>query len=405
MSHEKVSETEPTSSPSSLLAPTSDSVTAKPSHPFKYWEVDVSEISEQPVSEQTETETEKTTSLPLSDEMLVKESTLPSSSSSSTSSSSSSSSSLPPLCIVCTKPSFLRCSSCLGAFYCGQECQKKAWPKHKKICKLAERFKKDQDTTSVEQDDLHKEFTRKIAEEGSPEAQSDLSLAYELGMGYSIDMVESFKWCKKSAENGNTMARFNLSQKYRLGRGVSIDQNESLKWLKIVSESGDIPSYPYIADAYLNGRGVEKSLIEAFNWYKKGAEGNDIVSQAELGYSYFTGRGCLVDQIEAVKWYTKAAEAGQARAMSNLGNCYLQGTGVAINIDKALEWWIKAAELGDNDAQFQAGIFTYSGSHGITKDKIQGMKWMKLSAAKGNVQAINALSLISNYTTVRSVSD
>ena len=298
--NKKVSETVPTSSPSSSsLLPTSASVTeALHSHPFKYWKVNISEISEQPVPEQTKTEKETTASLPLSDEISVKESTL-----SSTSSFSSIPRSSPPLCVVCTKPSFLRCSSCLGAFYCGQECQKKAWPKHKKICKMAERFKKDQDTISVEQDDLHKEFTRKMADEGSPGAQSDLSLAYELGMGYAIDMVESFKWCKKSAENGNTMARFNLSQKYRLGRGVSINQKESFKWLKIVSESGDIPSYPYIADAYLNGRGVEKSLIEGFNWHKKGAEGNDIESVGQLGYSYFTGRGCPIDHVEAVKWY------------------------------------------------------------------------------------------------------
>ena len=44
-------------------------------------------------------------------------------------------------------------------------------------------------------------------------------------------------------------------------------------------------------------------------------------------------------------------------------------------------------------------------SHGITKDERQGMKWMKLSAAKGNMQAINVLSLISNSSTARMTSD
>ena len=42
-----------------------------------------------------------------------------------------------PMCaaVGCGKPAISRCSRCLGAFYCGRECQLVAWPDHKGQCK------------------------------------------------------------------------------------------------------------------------------------------------------------------------------------------------------------------------------------------------------------------------------
>jgi hypothetical protein len=60
-------------------------------------------------------------------------------------SSSSSISSSPPvtlICSVCGEKSSLRCSNCLGAFYCSIPCQKKDWKTHKVICKQAQEVKK-----------------------------------------------------------------------------------------------------------------------------------------------------------------------------------------------------------------------------------------------------------------------
>ncbi|KAG0568037.1 hypothetical protein M758_7G179000 [Ceratodon purpureus] len=40
-----------------------------------------------------------------------------------------------PRCDECKKESKMRCKQC-GEHYCSRECQLKAWPSHKKVCKL-----------------------------------------------------------------------------------------------------------------------------------------------------------------------------------------------------------------------------------------------------------------------------
>jgi hypothetical protein len=40
-------------------------------------------------------------------------------------------------CTECSSAANLRCSLCSNAFYCGTDCQKKAWPAHKAQCKEA----------------------------------------------------------------------------------------------------------------------------------------------------------------------------------------------------------------------------------------------------------------------------
>ena len=39
------------------------------------------------------------------------------------------------LCAVCSKPSSYNCAKCGFARYCSKDCQKQAWPEHKKTCK------------------------------------------------------------------------------------------------------------------------------------------------------------------------------------------------------------------------------------------------------------------------------
>ena len=42
-------------------------------------------------------------------------------------------------CCVCqARSNTKKCSGCYSAWFCGLECQKKAWPEHKKECKVGE---------------------------------------------------------------------------------------------------------------------------------------------------------------------------------------------------------------------------------------------------------------------------
>lgn len=41
-----------------------------------------------------------------------------------------------PICGKCGKPALQRCSKCKNEWYCGRECQIKAWSAHKEVCAI-----------------------------------------------------------------------------------------------------------------------------------------------------------------------------------------------------------------------------------------------------------------------------
>ncbi|TRM61355.1 hypothetical protein BD626DRAFT_406006 [Schizophyllum amplum] len=51
-------------------------------------------------------------------------------------------------CAICAFPAPNRCSGCGQAFYCSQEHQTKAWPKHKRLCKIYQRQKRGEPVPS-----------------------------------------------------------------------------------------------------------------------------------------------------------------------------------------------------------------------------------------------------------------
>ena len=159
-------------------------------------------------------------------------------------SSSSSISSLPPvtlICSVCGEKSAVRCSKCLGAFYCSVPCQKKDWKTHKVICKNAEKVKKSYEALgwrTVEEIDAKLEEDRKLAELGDALGQYNMGLSYSYGLGVGVDKVESIKWYRLAANQGHVKAQYNLGCAYFNGDGVDIDKVEGMKWIKLAAKNG-----------------------------------------------------------------------------------------------------------------------------------------------------------------------
>jgi TPR repeat protein len=139
------------------------------------------------------------------------------------SSSSSSISSSPPvtlICSVCGEKSALRCSNCLGAFYCSIPCQKKDWKTHKVTCKKAQEVKKSIEALgchTVEEIDAKLEENRGYAELGDANAQYNMGLSYSNGLGVSVDKVEAVKWYRMAALRGQEYAQYSLGFMYQLG--------------------------------------------------------------------------------------------------------------------------------------------------------------------------------------------
>jgi hypothetical protein len=211
----------------------------------------------------------------------------------------------------CTSPGTLRCPTCLNVFYCGQECQARAWPTHRTPCKAA---------ASV------------LAEQ---------SLEKEKFEGYQRD-----------AAMGNVSAQYNLGQCYFYGTGVAVDQHAAVIWWTKAAKAGDAMAQFNVGNCYENGIDVAVDKAEAVKWWRLSAEAGSVAAQSNLGFCYWNGEGITIDKKEAAKWYTRAAKAGDTDAQFNLGICYANGDGVIRDKREAVRWWTRAAEKGHTQAKY-----------------------------------------------------
>ncbi|MGD9021253.1 MAG: hypothetical protein PVF46_05605 [Lysobacterales bacterium] len=71
------------------------------------------------------------------------------------------------------------------------------------------------------------------------EAQYNLAIAYESGLGMEQDHVKAIGWYLAAAKQGYVSAQKNLGVKYALGQGVAQDPLEAYIWFAIAGQTGD----------------------------------------------------------------------------------------------------------------------------------------------------------------------
>ena len=105
-----------------------------------------------------------------------------------------------------------------------------------------------------------KEF-RAAAEAGNSEAQFNVGLMYERGIGVSKDEQESLVWYQKSAEQGNSNAQFNLAVMYENGRGTTVDFYQAHQWYRKAALQGDGLAIGNLGMLYMRGQGVKPNKV------------------------------------------------------------------------------------------------------------------------------------------------
>jgi TPR repeat protein len=80
---------------------------------------------------------------------------------------------------------------------------------------------------------------KEAAENGDPEAQIDLGLAYDFGNGVPQDDKEAVKWWRKAVEQGHTKAQFALGFMYYKGDGVLENYVQAYAWWNIAAANED----------------------------------------------------------------------------------------------------------------------------------------------------------------------
>jgi len=105
-----------------------------------------------------------------------------------------------------------------------------------------------------------KEF-RAAAAAGNSDAQFNVGLMYEQGIGVSKDEQESLVWYRKSAEQGNPNAQFNLAVMYENGRGTAVDFFQAHQWYRKAALQGDGLAIGNLGMLYIRGQGVKPNKV------------------------------------------------------------------------------------------------------------------------------------------------
>jgi TPR repeat protein len=121
----------------------------------------------------------------------------------------------------------------------------------------------DKGIAAYEANDLplaYKEFLAS-AEEGNADAQFNVALMYERGIGVAKNLEEAVVWYRKSALQGNSAAQFNLGVLYENGLGTTVDFAKANEWYRKASVQGDALAIGNLGMLYLRGQGVKENKV------------------------------------------------------------------------------------------------------------------------------------------------
>jgi len=85
----------------------------------------------------------------------------------------------------------------------------------------------------------HEKEFRVSAERGNVEAQYNLAMLYDRGIGVENDDAEALKWYQQAAEQGYAKAQYNLGMMYYFGKGVPQDKLTGYQWVILASDRGE----------------------------------------------------------------------------------------------------------------------------------------------------------------------
>lgn len=112
------------------------------------------------------------------------------------------------------------------------------------------------------------------------------------------------------AEGGSANAQHNVGILYNYGLGVPEDFAAAAAWYRKAAEQGHANAQVKIGYLHATGRGVAQDASLAVAWFREAAEGGLAIAQYNIGMMYVTGTGIDADQVQALMWLMLAADGG-----------------------------------------------------------------------------------------------
>jgi TIR domain/Sel1 repeat len=160
------------------------------------------------------------------------------------------------------------------------------------------------------------QWYQKAAAQGDPNAEYDVGILYDKGLGVPQDRGQAMQWFQKAAARGDAPAEYKIGQYYRAGLGVAQDYGQAMQWFQKAAALGNAEAENGIGTLYGSGAGVTQDYGQAMQWFQKAAAQGNAVAELNIGALYENGWGIPRDYSQAIQWYQKAAAQGNATAQS-----------------------------------------------------------------------------------------
>ena len=198
---------------------------------------------------------------------------------------------------------------------------------------------------------------------------------------------DQIKLLETAARRGLAEAQFELGVAFDHGLGVTQNHATAAGWYQRAAEQGLTDAQYNLATLFDEGLGTPRDFERARDWYMRAADAGEARAMNNLGYIYEKGLTGVRDYGKAVVWYRRAARKGLAIAQSNLAALHYLGRGVTRDFEESYRWYKAAAEQGDAVGRNGLGLL-YANGLGVERDFVQAMAWFSLAAhAKGSAGA------------------
>jgi hypothetical protein len=160
---------------------------------------------------------------------------------------------------------------------------------------------------------------RPFAEQGLAQAQYNLGVLYNDGLGTPPNPLEAMRLFQLAAAQGNANAQNAIGVIYRDGAGAPVNPSLAAQWFRKAVAQGHAGAEYNLALLLDLGEGVAVDKAEAVRLYRLSAEQGNGQAQYNLAVSYAEGDGIAPDAVQAYKWFSLAARQSVPHASDNLG--------------------------------------------------------------------------------------
>lgn len=249
---------------------------------------------------------------------------------------------------------------------------------------------------------------RLSAQYGNPYAEYQMAELFDEGT--KIPKADATQFYAKALigflvlehDGPDTMTEYRIGSMYLSGKGTKRDPEEAIHWFEQSAQKGNHYAEYQMAELYLDGTKVARDEIHAQNLFSDALQGfmeeeqksPDAQLEYRIGDMYLNGQGTKKHVYEAIRWFEQSIEKGNFYAEYRMAELYQEGTEISKDEELAQYLFSHALqgfldqEKDNPDAQLEYRIASmYLNGQGTQKNTQEAIRWLDLSAKKGNSNA------------------